>query len=66
MIKGKNLEYIIRGWDNTIILLGGTQVRKTTLIQNLVKNTYVFKLNGDDPQTRLELSNVNFNFFFRI
>ena len=64
MIKREISEQIIKDRDNkkAIILLGPRQVGKTTLIQNLVKNTNVLKLNGDDPQTRLQLSNANFNF----
>ncbi|MFY8186515.1 MAG: ATP-binding protein [Flavobacterium sp.] len=51
-------------WDlkKAIVLLGPRQVGKTTLIQEFVKDAHVLFLNGDDPQTRLQLSNANFNF----
>lgn len=63
MIKREISEKLIEDWDNkkAIILLGSRQVGKTTLIQQLVKDTNVLKLNDDDPQTRIQLSNANFN-----
>lgn len=50
------------GSKKAIILLGPRQVGKTTLVQDLLKDSDVLKLNGDDPQVRLQLSNANFNF----
>lgn len=64
MIKREISKQLLNDWDNkkAIILLGPRQVGKTTLIQELVKDNNVLKINGDDPQTRLQLSNANFNF----
>lgn len=55
---------ILRDWQSkkAIILLGPRQVGKTTLINHLVEGKKVLKLNGDDPQTRIQLENVSFNF----
>jgi predicted AAA+ superfamily ATPase len=51
-------------WDNkkAIVLLGPRQVGKTTLIEIIAKNKKTLWLNGDDPQTRLNLANANFQF----
>lgn len=55
-------------WDNkkAIILLGPRQVGKTTLIEELVKNHKTLWLNGDDIQTRNNLSNSNATFLFQL
>lgn len=51
-------------WDNkkAIVLTGPRQVGKTTLINEMVKDAKALFLNGDDPQTRLQLANANFSF----
>jgi predicted AAA+ superfamily ATPase len=55
-------------WDNkkAIVVTGPRQVGKTTLIQDLVKDSKTLFLNGDDPQTRLQLSNASFIFLQNI
>lgn len=64
MIKREIEPKILQDWNSkkAIVLLGPRQVGKTTLINDLVKEHSVLKLNGDDPQTRIQLSNVDFNF----
>jgi len=64
MIQRELSKYILEDWDSkkAIVLLGPRQVGKTTLINDLVNDKSVLKLNGDDPQTRIQLSDVNFNF----
>lgn len=64
MIKREVIPFILEDWDlkKAIILLGPRQVGKTTLINELIKDKSVLKLNGDEPQTRIQLSNADFNF----
>lgn len=64
MIEREIKQNIIKDWDSkkAIILMGPRQVGKTTLINELVEGKSVLKLNGDDPQTRLQLSNVDLHF----
>lgn len=50
------------GHKKAIVLLGARQVGKTTLIQHLVKDKKVLTLNGDDPQTRIQLAKATLNF----
>ena len=49
-----------------IVVVGPRQVGKTTLIHKLVEGKKALFLNGDDPQTRLQLSNANFQFLMQI
>jgi predicted AAA+ superfamily ATPase len=61
----RELEHIIQSdWDNkkAIILTGPRQVGKTTVITKITENKNTLFLNGDDPQTRLNLANAEFNF----
>lgn len=64
MISREISKQLLKDWDSkkAIILLGPRQVGKTTLINELVKDSKVLKLNGDDPQTRVQLNNPSFNF----
>ncbi len=64
MIEREISKNILNDWNSkkAIVLLGPRQVGKTTLINQLVDGKSVLKLNGDDPQTRIQLSNVDFNF----
>jgi predicted AAA+ superfamily ATPase len=65
----RNVEHTIKedfDYKKAIVVLGPRQVGKTTLIQNLVKDKNVLFLNGDDPQTRLQLVNASFNFLLNI
>lgn len=64
MIQRELTKNILEDWGSkkAIILLGPRQVGKTTLITQLVDGKSVLKLNGDNPQTRIQLSDVNFNF----
>ena len=49
-----------------LVVLGPRQVGKTTLIQELVKGRNTLFLNGDDAQTRVNLSNTNLPFLQNI
>jgi uncharacterized protein len=64
MINRILLSNLKEDWDNkkAIVVVGPRQVGKTTLIKELVKNTNILFLNGDDPQIRIQLSNANFTF----
>lgn len=64
MITRTVFKNILDDWDHkkVIVLLGARQVGKTTLIQTLVANKNVLILNGDDPQTRIQLANATLNF----
>jgi uncharacterized protein len=55
-------------WDRkkALVLFGPRQVGKTTLIEHLVENQNVLQLNGDDPQTRLQLSHANLDFLLNL
>ncbi len=45
--------------QKTIIMLGARQVRKTTLLKEIVKNDKdVLVFNGDEPDTKTRLSGV--------
>lgn len=64
MIQRKLTSIISEDFDNkkAIVVSGARQVGKTTLLKNLLQDKNVLFLNGDDPQTRLQLSNANLNF----
>ncbi|NLN34358.1 MAG: ATP-binding protein [Flavobacteriaceae bacterium] len=64
MIKRELYTHIKEVWDNkkAIVLTGARQVGKTTLVTHLVENKNVLVLNGDNPQTRLNFSNADFNY----
>lgn len=49
-----------------VVVIGPRQVGKTTLIEELVKDKKVLFLNGDDPQTRMQLSDANFQFLLQL
>jgi len=64
MVNRELYTNIQEDWDNkkAIVLTGARQVGKTTLITQLVENKNVLLLNGDDPQTRLNFANADFNY----
>lgn len=64
MITRTVLKNILEDWGQkkAIVLLGARQVGKTTLIQHLVQDKKVLILNGDDPQTRIQLAQATLNF----
>lgn len=64
MINREIEHIILSDWDykKAIILTGPRQVGKTTVISKITKEKNTLFLNGDDPQTRLNLSNADFNF----
>lgn len=64
MIKRELTTVIQEDWDNqkAIVLTGARQVGKTTLITKLVEDKNVLLLNGDNPQTRLNFANADFNY----
>ncbi|MGC4128162.1 MAG: ATP-binding protein [Bergeyella sp.] len=64
MIKRELNSNIQQDWDNrkAIVIIGARQVGKTTLISNLVENKNTLFLSGDNPQTRLNFANADFNF----
>jgi predicted AAA+ superfamily ATPase len=68
MITRELLANLKEDWDNkkAIVVIGPRQVGKTTLIQELVKDTRTLFLNGDDPQIRIQLSNANFTFLVNL
>ena len=49
-----------------VVVIGPRQVGKTTLIQKLVEGKTTLFLNGDDPQTRLQLANANLQFLLQL
>jgi predicted AAA+ superfamily ATPase len=49
-----------------LVVLGPRQVGKTTLIRELVQGRNTLFLNGDDAQTRFNLSNTNLPFLLNI
>lgn len=59
---------LLADYDNkkAIVVIGPRQVGKTTLIQSLVEGKKALFLNGDDPQTRLQLANANFQFLLQL
>ena len=59
---------LITDCDNkkAIVVIGPRQVGKTTLIQKIVEDKKTLFLNGDDPQTRLQLINANFQFLIQM
>lgn len=64
MINREIEHIILSDWDykKAIILTGPRQVGKTTVVSKITKEKNTLFLNGDDPQTRLNLSNADFNF----
>ncbi|UOE41622.1 ATP-binding protein [Chryseobacterium suipulveris] len=68
MIARELSKNIKEDWDNkkAIVLLGPRQVGKTTLIQSLIQDKKALNLNGDDPQTRLQLSDASTNFLMNL
>jgi uncharacterized protein len=68
MIERIVTKTLLDDWDQrkAIVLMGPRQVGKTTLIQNLVKDKKTLWLNGDNPQTRLSLSNASFNYLMQL
>jgi uncharacterized protein len=64
MIQREIAQSIMEDWQNkkAIILLGPRQVGKTTLIKEIIRDKNVLELSGDDPQTRLQFANANYNF----
>lgn len=61
----KNIQEDI-DFKKAIVVLGPRQVGKTTLIHNLVQGKNTLFLNGDDAQTRINLSNNNLQFLLNI
>jgi uncharacterized protein len=59
---------LLEDYDNkkAIVLVGPRQVGKTTLIHKLVEGKKALFLNGDDPQTRMQLANANFQFLLQL
>lgn len=59
---------LIADCDNkkAIVVIGPRQVGKTTLIQKIVEGKKTLFLNGDDPQTRLQLATANFQFLLQL
>lgn len=53
-------------FKKALVVLGPRQVGKTTLIQNLVKGKNCLFLNGDEAQTRANLSNTNLPFLLNL
>ena len=53
-------------FKKALVVLGPRQVGKTTLIQNLVKGKNTLFLNGDEAQTRANLSNTNLPFLLNL
>lgn len=49
-----------------IVVIGPRQVGKTTLIQKIVDGRKTLFLNGDDPQTRLQIATANFQFLLQL
>ena len=53
-------------FKKALVVLGPRQVGKTTLIKNLVKGKNTLFLNGDEAQTRANLSNTNLPFLLNL
>ena len=53
-------------FTKALVVIGPRQVGKTTLIRNLVAGKNTLFLNGDDAQTRTNLSNTNLPFLLNI
>ena len=68
MIERTITSNLLADYDNkkAIVVIGPRQVGKTTLIQKIVEGKKALFLNGDDPQTRLQLANANFQFLLQI
>ena len=68
MITRTITQNLIADCDNkkAIIVIGPRQVGKTTLIQKIVEGKKTLFLNGDDPQTRLQLATANFQFLLQL
>jgi predicted AAA+ superfamily ATPase len=68
MITRTITQNLITDCDNkkAIVVIGPRQVGKTTLIQKIVEDKKTLFLNGDDPQTRLQLINANFQFLIQM
>jgi uncharacterized protein len=51
-------------WDNrkAIVVIGPRQVGKTTLIEKMTKGKTTLFLNGDNPETRTNITNASFVF----
>jgi len=49
-------------YKKAIVVIGPRQVGKTTLIEKIVTGKKTLFLNGDDPQTRLQFAQANFQF----
>ena len=61
----KNLQEDL-DFTKALVVIGPRQVGKTTLIRNLVAGKNTLFLNGDDAQTRTNLSNTNLPFLLNI
>ncbi len=68
MIKRKITQNIQEDWDKkkALVLTGPRQVGKTTLIEHLTKDKNTLLLNGDNPQTRLQLAEASLNFLLNL
>lgn len=68
MILRTITQNLIVDCDNkkAIVVIGPRQVGKTTLIQKIVEDKKTLFLNGDDPQTRLQLASANFQFLVQL
>jgi predicted AAA+ superfamily ATPase len=68
MITRTITQNLIADCDNkkAIVVIGPRQVGKTTLIQKIVEGKKTLFLNGDDPQTRLQLATANFQFLLQL
>jgi len=53
-------------YKKAIVVIGPRQVGKTTLIQKIVDGRKTLFLNGDDPQTRLQIASANFQFLLQL
>lgn len=68
MITRTITQNVVADCDNkkAIVVIGPRQVGKTTLIQKIVEGKKTLFLNGDDPQTRLQLATANFQFLLQL
>lgn len=68
MITRTITQNLIADCDNkkAIVVIGPRQVGKTTLIQKIVEGKKTLFLNGDDPQTRLQLATANSQFLLQL
>lgn len=68
MITRTITQNLVADCDNkkAIVVIGPRQVGKTTLIQKIVEGKKTLFLNGDDPQTRLQLATANFQFLLQL